>query len=84
MGKSTSSKKTTVLLVDDHPLLRRGLAQLINQQADLAVCGEAEDAATAVRLAESLQPDVAIVDITLRDSSGIELIKDLRIRAPRR
>ena len=80
-GRDGGAKKK-ILLVDDHPLLRKGLAQLINQQKDLAVCGEAEEAADALKLIETLQPDLAVVDISLRDSSGIELIKDFRIRAP--
>jgi DNA-binding NarL/FixJ family response regulator len=79
----TVAQKRKVLLVDDHPLLRRGLAQLINQEKDLQVCGEAEDAATALKLAEQSEPDIAVVDITLKDSNGIDLIKDFKIRTPR-
>lgn len=67
-----------VLLVDDHPLLREGVANWINRQSDLEVCGEAEDAATAVQLTGKLRPDVVIVDLSLRGRSGLELIKDLR------
>lgn len=72
-----------VFLVDDHPLLRRGMAQMIMQEKDLSVCGEAEDAATAIQLIEQDPPDVALVDISLKDSSGIDLIKDIRVRAPK-
>ena len=74
--------KKKILIVDDHPMMREGLAQLITQEEDLVVCGEAEDAAQAIEQIEKLKPDLALVDITLRSSSGLELIKDLRIRAP--
>ena len=65
--------KKTVFLVDDHPLVREWLTNLIHQQADLAVCGEAESGAQAREAIVALKPDVAIVDIALKDSSGIEL-----------
>jgi DNA-binding NarL/FixJ family response regulator len=74
--------KRKVLLVDDHPLMRRGLAQLIALEKDLTVCGEAEDVSAALKLAEQNQPDVAVVDISLGESSGIDLIKDFKIRLP--
>jgi len=74
--------KKRILIVDDHPMMRDGLRQLIANEPDLEVCGEAEDAPTALAQAESLKPDIAIVDITLRSTNGLELIKDLRIRAP--
>jgi len=72
--------KTRVLLVDDHPIVRSGLAQLINQQDDLCVCGEAEDAHVALEAIAELNPDMAIVDVRLKTSSGIDLIKDIRAR----
>lgn len=71
-----------VLLVDDHPILRRGLAQMINAEPDLMVCGEAEDAPKAFEAAGALQPDIAIVDISLKNGNGIELIKNLKARYP--
>lgn len=71
-----------VLIVDDHPIVRQGLAQLIEQEEDLSVCGEAEGIEDALASAEAVAPDVAIVDIFLKDASGIELIKDLRVRCP--
>lgn len=82
MGEKATGKKK-VLLIDDHPLLRKGLRALIDQEKDLVVCGEAEDAATALRVVEQLQPDVAVMDITLPDANGIDLLKDLRIRQPK-
>ncbi|MBI4226752.1 MAG: response regulator transcription factor [Candidatus Omnitrophica bacterium] len=73
-----------VCLVDDHPVVRRGLAQLINQEADLQVCGEADDLPTALALVRRARPDLVLVDITLKGRSGLELIKMLNaeISAP--
>ncbi len=73
-------RKRKVFLVDDHPIVRERLAELIGQETDLQVCGEAEDANTALKSIAALQPDVAIVDITLKDTYGIELIKSLKER----
>lgn len=64
-------------------MMRDGLRQLVAHEADLEVCGEAEDAAGALAQAEKLKPDVAVVDITLRSGNGLELIKDLQLRAPK-
>lgn len=72
--------KRRVLIVDDHPLMRQGLAQLINQQPDLAVCGEAEDVPQALKQASELKPDVVIVDLSLRGSDGIDLIRSLHLQ----
>ena len=72
-----------VFLVDDHPLVREWLTNLIHQQKDLTVCGEAEEAPAALRAIERLQPDAAVVDVTLANGSGIELVKDLKRVAPK-
>ncbi len=69
--------KRRILIVDDHPIFRHGLAQLINQAHDLVVCGEAEDYHGAWKAVNDLNPDMLIVDITLKNMSGIDLIKDL-------
>jgi DNA-binding NarL/FixJ family response regulator len=69
---------TKILIVDDHPLVRQGLIGLLSTQPDFTVCGEASGIAEARQLADAERPDVAIIDITLEDGSGIELIKDLR------
>lgn len=74
--------KRRIFLVDDHPLVREWLTSLINQQKDLVVCGEAEDAPRALQAIERLQPNAAIVDVTLTNGSGIELVKDLRRVVP--
>ena len=71
-----------MLVVDDHPIVRERLAELINVEQDLVVCGEAEDGHEALQAIETLRPDIAIVDITLKDTYGIELIKDIHIRHP--
>jgi DNA-binding NarL/FixJ family response regulator len=78
----TATKKRMVLLIDDHPIVRQGLSQLINQEPDLHVSSEAASAREALDSLEKSRPDVAIVDISLEDRSGIELIKDLRNRDP--
>jgi DNA-binding NarL/FixJ family response regulator len=70
------------LLVDDHPMIRERLAEVMVREPDLVVCGEAEDARTALALADTAKPDLAIVDLTLRASHGLDLIKDLRVRCP--
>jgi DNA-binding NarL/FixJ family response regulator len=66
-----------VFIVDDHPLVREGLTNLINRQSDLIVCGEAKDSADAIAGIEKERPDVAIIDISLTNESGLELIKDI-------
>jgi DNA-binding NarL/FixJ family response regulator len=75
--------KIRLLLVDDHPIVRERLAELIAQESDLSVCGEAEDANEAIKAARELRPDLAIVDITLKDTYGIELIKHLKEILPK-
>ncbi len=82
MTSSTDKNKKKVFLVDDHPLVREWLTNLINQQSDLAVCGESENGPEALQAIATCRPDVAIVDISLKDSSGIELIKDLKESRP--
>lgn len=78
----TPRQKMKVFLVDDHPLVREWLTNLIQQQPDLTVCGEAEAGQAAKKGITLLKPDIAIVDISLGDSSGIELIKDLKEQIP--
>ncbi len=77
-----NGRKRKVLIVDDHPLLRDGLAKVINQQADLAVCGEAADARAGLAAAAQLRPDVVIADLTMDEGNGLDLIKDLHLRQP--
>src|SRR5271156_4234138 len=72
-----------VLIVDDHPLLRKGVSQLIDQEKDLVVVGEAEDAHKAITAIEKTKPDVALIDISLSGTSGIELLKNIKVRFPK-
>jgi DNA-binding NarL/FixJ family response regulator len=74
--------KKKILLVDDHPLLRQGIGQLINQQEDLVTCGEAEDRASAMIAIEQVRPDLAVVDLSLKEDRGLELIRDCRDQFP--
>jgi DNA-binding NarL/FixJ family response regulator len=76
-GKQAMHGKYRILIVDDHPIFRHGLAQLISQEDDLSVCGEAEDYHGAMKSVDALNPDMVIVDITLKDMSGIDLMKEV-------
>jgi DNA-binding NarL/FixJ family response regulator len=76
------SVKSKILLVDDHPLVREWLTNLINEELDLEVCGEAETARDAIGLIGTLSPQVVIVDISLEGGSGLELIKDIKAQHP--
>lgn len=73
---------TRILLVDDHPLVRERLAEVIQREPDLAVCGQAEGRQQALRITAGTRPDLAIVDLTLKDSHGLDLIKDLLVERP--
>ncbi len=79
----TGPVATRILLVDDHPIVRERLTEIINREGDLAVCAEAEDRAGALQAIEAAKPDLAIIDLALKDSNGLELIKDIRCRWPR-
>ena len=75
-----TKQKHKIFIVDDHPIVRKGLTQLINQEIDLTVCGEAENAQNALDFLKKLKPDLAIIDISLQGIDGIELIKTIRVR----
>ncbi len=75
-------KRTRVLLVDDHAVVRYGIAQLINQQGDLVVCGEEENASVALGAIAKVKPDLVIADISLKDSSGLELMRNIKAQYP--
>ena len=77
---ATGAERTRVLIVDDHPIVRQGLAQMINQEADLIVCGEAEDAQSALQAVAELHPDLVLIDLSLKGGSGLDLIRALRTR----
>lgn len=74
--------KIRIYIADDHPMVRRGLSAMIAEEPDMEVCGESEDCATATSEIAKLRPDVAIVDISIRGNSGIELIKNIKAFDP--
>lgn len=80
--KNSNKNKKTVLVVDDHPIIREGLADLINKEKDLVVCGCTEDIPQTLEALRKLKPDVVTVDISLKDASGVELIKNIKAKYP--
>lgn len=80
--RAKDAQPARILLVDDHPVVRNGLAGMINRQPGLQVCGEAEDRAEALDVIATCQPDLAIIDLALKTQPGIELVKDIRTRHP--
>jgi DNA-binding NarL/FixJ family response regulator len=80
-NKSNENRRK-ILVVDDHPIVREGLADLINREKDIVVCGWAEDIPQTIKAIKNLKPDVVTVDISLGDASGLELIKDIKTRFP--
>jgi DNA-binding NarL/FixJ family response regulator len=85
-GALMNAKKTKetkrILILDDHPMMREGLAQLIEHEPDLEVCCQADNAAQAQRLVAEMAPDLLLLDISLPDKSGLELIKDMQALHP--
>jgi DNA-binding NarL/FixJ family response regulator len=79
---TSGTTKTRVLVVDDHPIVRQGLALLINRESDLVVCGEAEEMHTAMQEIVTTHPDIVVVDISLSGPDGLELLKSIRTRHP--
>ena len=82
MNSNPVAAKHRIFLVDDHPLVREGLTNLINRQDDLIVCGEAEDSSEAIGGIARSRPDVAVIDISLKNESGLELVKNLGSQFP--
>src|SRR6516225_11746597 len=80
MPKKKTAKRARILIVDDHPAVRYSLASWIGKQPDLEVCGEAAEMSEALRLVADTQPDLAVVDISLKTGSGIDLIKRIKDR----
>lgn len=78
MSATSTDKKCKVLLVEDHPMFRERLAHLINKDLDMIICGETDNITSAMGMIRDTRPDIAIVDISLRGSSGLELLKDIR------
>lgn len=78
MKQNQTKKRARIMIVDDHPAVREALASRISRQRDLEVCGEAADMTEALRLVADTQPDLAVVDISLKNTSGIDLIKRIK------
>ena len=83
MKKALAKSKVRVFLVDDHPIVRRGFQLLLSLEPDLMVCGEADSGPVALEKILALKPDVAIVDLSLKSSSGLDLIKQIRAQRSR-
>jgi DNA-binding NarL/FixJ family response regulator len=81
-ASAPEAKIVRILIVDDHPVVRHGMTQLIEEEPDLKVCGQASDAAEALKVLREVKFDLAVVDITLKTSSGIDLIKSMKSQAP--
>jgi DNA-binding NarL/FixJ family response regulator len=77
------TKSARIFLVDDHPLVRQGLTDVLQREPEFKICGEAESRLDAIEAIEATRPDLAIVDLNLRNSHGLELIKDIRARFPK-
>jgi DNA-binding NarL/FixJ family response regulator len=82
MKAARGNSKKKILIVDDHPMMRQGLAQLIENESDLAVAGEANDANEALEMVLRTPPDLVLADITLPGKNGLELIKDVQAAHP--
>jgi DNA-binding NarL/FixJ family response regulator len=83
LNNNCAARKKMVFVVDDHPIVRQGLALLINQESDLTVCGQAEEMHSALRAIQNNRPDILIVDISLSGPDGLELLKNIRLTSPR-
>lgn len=82
MAMNSPGQKKRILVVDDHPVVRRGLMEVLDQDSELAVCGEADDSIGTLRQIEQQRPDAVLVDLTLKDCSGIELTKMIKSQYP--
>ena len=79
-GQSNQSRRNRIFLIDDHPIVRQGLALLINREVDLEVCGEAQDAPSALTGLAACEPDLIILDISLNGPDGLDLLKTIRLK----
>ena len=82
-SSAVKEKKVKIIIVDDHPIMRRGLAELLNLEKGITVCAEAGSIQTALELIKIHEPQVALVDLSLKNESGLELIKDIGARFPK-
>jgi DNA-binding NarL/FixJ family response regulator len=81
-SKAAATSRRKVFIVDDHPIIREGLAQMINREPDLAVCGDAQEMHEALQAIEVQKPDILIVDISLNGPDGLDLLKNIRTKDP--
>lgn len=81
-GSGARAARYRILLVDDHAIVREGMAELINKQADVMVCGKVADAPSALSAVTTQRPDLMLVDLSLKDSDGLELIRTLHLQHP--
>jgi DNA-binding NarL/FixJ family response regulator len=79
-GQSNQSRRNRIFLIDDHPIVRQGLALLINREVDLEVCGEAQDAPSALTALVGCEPDLIVLDISLNGPDGLDLLKTIRLK----
>src|SRR6202140_4022634 len=79
-GQSNQSRRNRIFLIDDHPIVRQGLALLINREVELEVCGEAQDAPSALTGLAACEPDLIILDISLNGPDGLDLLKTIRLK----
>lgn len=85
MGKrlpATNKHATRVLIVDDHPIVREGLSSLLSKQPDFEICGEADDVQSALQLVDDTKPHVVTIDLSLKDGTGLDLIRRIAARDP--
>ena len=82
MTTMAAPSKKRILIVDDHALVRSGMTEMIARETDLEVCGEAEDAALALQLVRERRPDLVVIDISLKEGSGVELVKQIHVEDP--
>jgi len=81
--KKVEEDKSKILVVDDHPMVREGIARLVDNEQDLMICGQADDAPEALKAISETKPDIAVVDVSLKSSSGIELMKSIKAQYPK-
>ena len=81
--KKVEEDKSKILVVDDHPMVREGIARLVDNEQDLMICGQADDAPEALKAISETKPDIVVVDVSLKSSSGIDLMKSIKAQYPK-
>src|SRR5215472_293213 len=83
LPRKASLKRTRILIVDDHPVVREGLVQQLDREPDFEVCAQADNASQALEIVDRIKPDLVLADINLPGRSGLELIREIRVIAPK-